>query len=461
MKFNQFSIHSSVLNNISKLGFENATPIQEKTLPIALNGTDVIGIAETGSGKTAAFLIPIISNFMAHPEATALVLAPTRELAVQIESNWHKLTEGLKLSSAVLMGGMSMQPQLRALGKKPRLIIATPGRLVDHLSGRNSYLHILFSHISVLVLDEADRMLDMGFAPDLNTILKSVPKKRQTLFFTATWDDTLNSLTQKYLYQPEQVIIGTPSKAVDTVEQSAMYINGEKKNDVLLDELNKRTGSVLVFARTKHRTDRIAKYLNSYNVGASRIHGGRTQAQRTAALKDFRDGKCRVLVATDIAARGIDVNDIAHVINFDVPRDPADYIHRIGRTGRAGKTGKAVSFISHEEKAQWLTIEKLLKKSGSNKPGASAQSHSSPKPHSESKAFTIKPSGNPSIIKPKGNSSFAPTASKTANNAFRPHRAKPATGMKTNNESEGKLPSVHFKNKKKQKWDMPRNRFGN
>lgn len=408
-QFNEFGISDPVLANLNRMGFTTPTPIQSQSLGHALKGKDVIGIAETGSGKTAAFLIPILEQFLKNEEATALVLAPTRELAVQIDMNWAKLSNGLKMYSAVLMGGVPMQGQTKALAKKPRLVIATPGRLVDHLTGKNSYLHVLFSKISVLVLDEADRMLDMGFATDLKTILKSVPEAKQTLFFTATWDDSLNALTQKYMKHPQKIIIGTPSKTVDTIEQSVLFVNGENKNDTLLDEINRRQGSVLIFARTKHRTDRVAKFLNSYGVQAGRIHGDRTQAQRMNALKDFRSGKNRVLVATDIAARGIDVNDIAHVINFDLPRDPADYVHRVGRTGRAGKTGQAVSFVSHEEKAQWLTIEKILKKTGSKSAKKLASAKGSDVKGSDVDSGTrsvapsraLKPSGKPSVIIPR------------------------------------------------------------
>jgi ATP-dependent RNA helicase RhlE len=257
-----------------------------------------------------------------------------------------------------------MRAQFKALSRRPRLIVATPGRLVDHLN-RNS---ALLSKIEILVLDEADRMLDMGFAPQLSRILKQLPTARQTLLLSATWAPELDQLSRAYLRNPEKVTIGKVSQAARDVSQTLVSTTVQKKNDTLLDELNRREGSVLVFARTKSRTDRVARYLADYGVAVNRIHGGRSQGQRNSALSAFRDGQVRVLVATDIAARGIDVTGIAHVVNYDLPQLSEDYIHRIGRTGRAGAKGEAVSLVTPEDRSQWNEISRLLKRTGSQVP---------------------------------------------------------------------------------------------
>lgn len=388
--FDQFNLPSTLKKAIAAMGFETPTPIQLKAIPLALAKKDIIGIAETGSGKTGAFAIPMIAHLIENPHSNALIIAPTRELAVQIESNWKKLTAGIpNFHSVIVIGGVAMGPQVRDLKRNPRLVIATPGRLCDHINRRT----INMAKMNVLVLDEADRMLDMGFAPDLNMIARQLPKERHTMFFTATWDNNLDKLTKQYLRNPERIVIGTPSKTVDTVEQTVLSVNGADKNDLLLDLLNAHQGSVLVFTRTKHRTDRVAKYLNSFGIEVSRIHGGRSQAQRTAALHSFRIGESRVLVATDIAARGIDVANIAQIINYDIPKSPEDYVHRIGRSGRAGAVGAAVSMLAGEEKALWNEIAKLLKKSGSFVPTVTAapKSATSGGQNAEPKIYTDKP----------------------------------------------------------------------
>ncbi|MCC7441276.1 MAG: DEAD/DEAH box helicase [Bdellovibrionales bacterium] len=345
--------------------FETPTPIQAQAIPVALKGGDLVGIAQTGTGKTAAFGIPTIMRLMENPAATALILAPTRELAIQIEGVWRDLTRYMKdMRSAILVGGYSMRPQLQALRQKPRLIIATPGRLIDHLEQRTVNL----ATVAVLILDEADRMLDMGFAPQLNQIMRHVPKERQTMLFTATWEKETDALAKRYLNQPSRVAVASASKAADTVEQTAVETTVAKKNDTLLDEINRRAGTLLIFTRTKSRTDRVTKFLASYGLSVSRIHGGRSQAQRNAALAGFKSGQIRILVATDIAARGIDVTGIGHVINYDLPNVPEDYVHRIGRTGRAGASGSAVALVTPEERPLWRAITTLLQRGGSNAP---------------------------------------------------------------------------------------------
>jgi len=349
--------------------FTSPTPIQREAIPVATEGRDLIGTAQTGTGKTAAFCIPILTRLLAGvgPDAgkSALVLAPTRELALQIDAFWRKLTlHAPAFRSAVIVGGQGMPQQIRALSHRPRLIVATPGRLVDHLMRKTAKL----DHIGILVLDEADRMLDMGFDPQLSQILRFLPTRRQTLFFTATWDPALDRLAKKYVRDPVRVAVGTTSRAATQITQALIMTTHKTKNDTLLEELNRRNGSVLVFARTKHRTDRVARYLKEFGVKVDRLHGGRTQGQRNSALAAFREGKIRVLVATDIAARGIDVLGIAHVVNYDLPQSSDDYIHRIGRTGRAGQTGEAVSLITPEDRAQWREISRLLERTGSQVP---------------------------------------------------------------------------------------------
>ncbi|MBC7386283.1 MAG: DEAD/DEAH box helicase [Cryobacterium sp.] len=363
--FKDLDLASPIAKALLAMKFEKPTPIQAAGIPVALAGKDLIGVAQTGTGKTATFCIPILTRLLKNPGKTALILAPTRELAAQIEELWRGLTKYTPDHRAVvLIGGVAMQPQVRALRAHARVLIATPGRLVDHLQRGT----VSLNSIEVLVLDEADRMLDMGFAPQLNQIMKYVPKQRQTLLFSATWSKEMDNLASKYLHHPEKVAVGNISRAAPKIAQFAIQTTQQAKNDLLLEELNARQGSVLVFARTQSRTDRVAKFLMSYGMLVNRIHGGRTQAQRTSALAAFKSGGVRVLIATDIAARGIDVADIAHVINFDLPQVAEDYIHRIGRTARAGTSGEALSFVAADERGQWRDIVQLLKKTGSSLP---------------------------------------------------------------------------------------------
>ncbi len=332
-------------------------------------GRDLIACAQTGTGKTAAFCLPIAERFLREPAVDALVLAPTRELALQIQAFWRDLTRHApQLRSACLIGGAGFHPQVQALRARPRLIIATPGRLLDHLQQRTCSL----SGIEILVLDEGDRMLDMGFAPQLDRIRRKLPQRaRQTMLFSATWDSSLDNLAKTYLRNPERIEVGTTSRAASTVDQRLISTLAPRKNETLLDILKQcREGSVLVFARTQHRTDRLAKFLNSKGLDVGRIHGGRSQGQRVSALTSFREGRTRILVATDIAARGLDVSQIAWVINYDLPRAAEDYVHRIGRTGRAGVRGEAISIMTPDDRAQWNDIARLLKKTGSAVPVA-------------------------------------------------------------------------------------------
>jgi superfamily II DNA/RNA helicase len=359
--FNELQLPSLLQKALKEMNFEKPTPIQAKAIPIAFSERDLIGCAQTGTGKTAAFCIPVIAQLLKFPEKSALILVPTRELGTQIREVLRKLTVYLpEIKSVLLIGGISMESQVRAIQHKPRVIVATPGRLVDHLKRRT----ISLSTLGVLVLDEADRMLDMGFAPQLNEILNFLPKTRQTLFFSATLPVDIEKLSSRFLKDPVRVTIEVASQPAQKIQQSVVQTNAASKNDTLMGELNLRKGSVLVFARTKARTDRVARYLELSGHPVTRLHGGRTQGQRNSAVSGFRNGRFRILVATDIAARGMDIAHIAHVINYDLPQAPEDYIHRIGRTGRAGAEGQAVSFLTPEDQSQWQEISRLLTRAG-------------------------------------------------------------------------------------------------
>jgi ATP-dependent RNA helicase DeaD len=357
--FNELLLPQQLADALKAMEYHIPTPIQVEAIPVALSNRDIIGCAQTGTGKTAAFGIPLIVHLLKSPRKRALVLVPTRELAAQVNDVLAKLAckiPGFK--SALLIGGAAMRPQIKALGLTPRIIVATPGRLIDHVRQGN----VSLSAMEYLVLDEADRMLDMGFAPQLNEILRFLPKCRQTLLFSATMPNDILKLAQKYLKDPVRVTIGSASTPVKAITQEVVHTTGPKKNECLAGELNARLGSVLVFARTKMRTDRVARHLMKLGYGVTRIHGDRTQRQRTQAIDDFRAGKFRIMIATDIAARGIDIPHIAHVINYDLPQCPEDYIHRIGRTARAGATGKALAILTPEDKKQWHEISRLIQR---------------------------------------------------------------------------------------------------
>jgi len=340
----------SLMESLTALDFMKPTKVQVQVIPALQKEGDLIVCAETGSGKTGAFGIPLIQRLINDESKTALVLSPTRELAQQTADFIKLLTRNnpeIKMCS--LVGGSDIRKQLRTLKKRPRVFVATPGRLNDHLKRKS----IDLSKTDLLILDEGDRMIDMGFAPQLETILEFLPDNRQTGLFTATLSAKVKKLAQSYLNKPEHISVGSVSTPVSSIRQNAVEVAFQQKDERLLDELNQREGSVIVFLRTKHRTDRLVKYLQGYGIKAGHIHGGRSQGQRNKALKDFRSGKTRVLCATDVAARGIDVPQVAHVINFDLPTMDEDYVHRIGRTARNGADGEALSFIMPEEFNLW------------------------------------------------------------------------------------------------------------
>ena len=359
MPFSQFKLHPDLIRGLKDLGFSRPTPIQADAIPPAVQGRDVLACAMTGSGKTVAFLLPILNALMHKPRGTtrALVLTPTRELAAQILGDVTDLAVHTPVTAAAVFGGVGMGPQEHAFRSGVDIIVGTPGRLLDHF--RAPYAKL--SGLEYLVLDEADRMLDMGFLPDIRRVLRHLPRRRQTLFFSATMPAPIAELTREMLHDPVTINLERRSAPATGITQAVYPVPQAVKPSLLLELL--RAGEVrdaLVFTRTKHRADRLSRYLSSHSVSVERIHGNRSQSQRTQALEGFKSGRYQVLVATDIAARGIDVTALGHVINFDVPAQPEDYIHRVGRTARAELTGSAYTLVSPEEEADLRAIEKAI-----------------------------------------------------------------------------------------------------
>ncbi len=373
MNFSQLGLAPAQLRSCESLGYTEPTPIQQQAIPVILSGRDLIGCAETGTGKTAAFLLPIIQQLASvEPQVTrtgrgrsknnlssparVLILAPTRELAAQIEKNYRELNRGKTNRSVTLIGGTSLPRQVESLERGATVIIATPGRLLD-LTERRS---VDLSQVETLVLDEADRMLDMGFLPAIRRVLSMVPAKRQTLLFSATMSSEIELLARSTMKQPTLIEVSQRGKAAAMVTQTAYPVAQESKTALLLDLLEReRFERVLVFTRTRRGAERLSHILSARDHSVNRIHADRTQSQREAALRGFRDGKTRVLVATDIAARGLDVDCVSHVINYDVPGAPEDYVHRIGRTGRAGNQGRAITIVTPVDELSMRAIERL------------------------------------------------------------------------------------------------------
>jgi ATP-dependent RNA helicase RhlE len=361
MPFNNFGLHADLLRGVKEMGFTSPTPIQQQSIPPALEGKDLLACAMTGSGKTAAFLLPILNRLMGKPRGTtrALILTPTRELAAQIDEHLQQLAVHTPLTGAAVFGGVGMGPQEHAFRTGVDVLVATPGRLLDHF--KQPYAKL--GGLEILVLDEADRMLDMGFLPDIKRVLKHLPTNRQTLFFSATMPPPIAKLSQEMLKTPvtiNQQRVAAPAVGIT----QAVYPVGESLKASLFLELITRgeVKDVIVFTRTKHRSNRLFDFLTKNGIKCERIHGNRSQAQRTQALAGFKNGSVQVLVATDIVARGIDVEELGHVVNFDVPHVPEDYIHRVGRTARAEATGDAFTFVSPEEENDLRAIERAVGK---------------------------------------------------------------------------------------------------
>ncbi len=360
MLFKDLKLIPELESAVEKQGYTTPTPIQVKSIPGLLQGKDLIGIAQTGTGKTAAFVLPILQRMKEqYPrKLRTLVLAPTRELAAQIGESFATYGKFLKFKHTVIFGGVSQKPQVQAIFKGVDIVVATPGRLLDLINQRK----ISLKDIEIFVLDEADRMLDMGFINDIKKLIATLPAKKQTLFFSATMSKPINELARTLLKNPIHVAVTAQATTVEKIKQCIFFVDQGDKNKLLLELLTKKhLESILVFTRTKHKANKLAKFLTENGFASDAIHGNKSQNARTKALKDFKLGRIKILVATDIAARGIDINNISHVINFELPNEPESYVHRIGRTARAGAEGTAFSFCAADERNFLRDIEKLIK----------------------------------------------------------------------------------------------------
>ena len=363
--FGGLGIHARITEILKNLHFTAPTPIQHQVIPVAIEGKDIIGIAQTGTGKTLAFGIPVIQRlaelqgkpFDPAQGKQGLVMVPTRELALQVEEALQKVGRGLGLRTAVLIGGAGMGLQIKALRNNPHIVIATPGRLIDHIERKTFHLN----NIAILVLDEADHMFDMGFAPQIQKILALLPKQRQTLLFSATMPPQILKIATAHMQLPLRFEIAPQGTTAEKVEHELFFVNREQRMTLLQKILAEKQGNALVFLRTKHNAKKICRNLLAANISAAEIHSNRSLGQRRAALDGFKQGKFRVLVATDIASRGIDVKELAMVINYDLPESASDYVHRIGRTGRAGLAGKAISFAMSDQRNKVKEIERLIR----------------------------------------------------------------------------------------------------
>ncbi len=357
MNFTDLLIENKLKKSIELADFKTPTPIQSKSIPVSLTGRDILGTAQTGTGKTLAFTIPMINKLIKDKNAMGLIVCPTRELASQVMTTVLKLNvREIGIGNALLIGGESMQKQLRKLNKRARIIVGTPGRINDHLKRKSLDL----SKVNYLVLDETDRMLDMGFTPQIEQILNFVPTDHQTLLFSATLPNNILKISQKYLNNPERISVGSSSTPIEKIKQETFKITQDKKYHELINQLVERSGSILVFVKTKHAADKIVKRLKYDGHKADAIHGNLRQSKRDRVINGFRNGHSRILIATDVAARGLDIPVIKHVINYDLPQVPEDYIHRIGRTGRAGKEGCALTFLTPGDRSMWNSISNLI-----------------------------------------------------------------------------------------------------
>ncbi|HWO76779.1 MAG TPA: DEAD/DEAH box helicase [Bacillus sp. (in: firmicutes)] len=359
-KFDELGLSPLLLKSINRMGFEEATPIQAETIPVTLQGYDVIGQAQTGTGKTVAFGVPLLERInVRNPLVQGLIIAPTRELAVQVSEELYKLGQDKRVKVLSIYGGQDIQRQIRALKKGPHIIVGTPGRIMDHMNRGT----IDFSHVHTVVLDEADEMLNMGFVEDIEAILSKVPAERQTLLFSATMPGPIRSIANRFMKDPKLIRTKAKEMTVPQIEQSYIEVHEKKKFDVLTRLLDIQSPELaIVFGRTKRRVDELANALTIRGYTAEGIHGDLTQAKRLAVLKKFKSNAIDILVATDVAARGLDISGVTHVYNFDIPQDPESYVHRIGRTGRAGKTGTAITFVTPRETSYLRVVEETTKK---------------------------------------------------------------------------------------------------
>jgi len=364
--FAELGLSESIIRSIVNMGFEETTPIQEQTIPIAMEGRDLIGQAQTGTGKTAAYGIPLAERISGQAEhIQGIVLAPTRELAVQVAEELNKIGQFKRIHALPIYGGQGIDWQIRALKKRPHIIVATPGRLMDHMRRKT----IRLNDIKIVVLDEADEMLNMGFLDDIETILKEIPEERQTLLFSATMPRQIQNIAQRFMQQPQLISIKATGVTVSDIEQHYIEVTERLKFDVLSRLLDIQSPDLsIVFARTKRRVDEISEALSKRGYSAEGIHGDLTQSKRDSVLRQFKDGTIEVLVATDVAARGLDISGVTHVFNFDIPQDPESYVHRVGRTGRAGKSGLAITLVTPREIGMLRLIESVIKRRIIRKP---------------------------------------------------------------------------------------------
>ena len=388
MSFDSLGLAEPLLRAVHEAGYTTPTPIQAQAIPAVLSGGDVMGGAQTGTGKTAGFVLPLLHRLMQRPAVRdrrgrlpirCLILTPTRELAAQVEESVRTYGKHSKLSSMVVFGGVGMQPQIDRLARGVDILVATPGRLLDHHGQRTVDL----SHVEIFVLDEADRMLDMGFIHDVKKVLAVLPEKKQSLLFSATFSDEIKALADRLLAKPQLIEVARRNQTADLVAQKVHPVGRELKKDLLTHLIQSNDWhQVLVFTRMKHGANRLAEHLNKHGVTAMAIHGNKSQSARTKALGDFKAGELRVLVATDIAARGIDIDQLPHVVNFEIPNVPEDYVHRIGRTGRAGSAGEAISLVSVDENVFLRDIERLIRREIPKEivPGFAPPSHERPEP---------------------------------------------------------------------------------
>lgn len=383
--FHSLGLPEPLLRSLDAMSFSEPTPIQAKAIPLALEGRDILGSAQTGTGKTGAFGIPLLAMLMETRQGTAMVITPTRELATQVmQALKEMLGEKSRIKTALMIGGESMGKQLSQLRNRPRLFVGTPGRINDHL--RRGTLDL--SENNFLVLDETDRMLDMGFSVQVEEIIKHMPKKRQTMLFSATLPNNIVKLAERYMNEPVRIAIGSTINPAENIKQDIRHVSETDKYGELLSELDSREGSVIIFVKTKHGADRMAKRLRDQKYKTDSVHGDLKHTRREKVIKDFRDKKYRILVATDVAARGLDIPHIEHVINYDMPQCPEDYIHRIGRTARAGASGEALCLVTPADKSKWSAIVRMMNPGEANN---NKEEKSSGKKSQRAKRFIKKP----------------------------------------------------------------------
>jgi len=419
IQFTNFSLDTALLQQLSQMGFTTPTPIQSKVIPIALEEKDIIGCAPTGTGKTIAFGVPLIQKLLKNSASYALVMVPTRELATQVMQQLGKLLHPKQknIHSALLIGGDSMLKQLRQLDRQPRLIVGTPGRINDHVQRGK----LCLKNIDYLVLDETDRMLDMGFTIQIDRIIKTMEKSRQTLLFSATLPENIHNLCKKYQHEPESIRIEKKTSLPKNLNHQTLHIEEKEKYNNLIEQLTSREGTVIIFVKTKYSAEKTAKKISKIHPNTAALHGDLRQNRRTRILEQFRKQKYRILVATDVAARGLDVPHIEHVINYDLPQCAEDFVHRLGRTARAGASGSALSYICKSEQRKWLAIDQLLHPEKHPNKGKSQ--------HSSGQKRRKKPNNKYKFSNPKGSgNSKKPHSKHPTNKVFK--KAKPSSQAK-------------------------------